>query len=67
MLRQAIIHLASHLSDPAPIPETIKKTVDNFMRKYRDNWSIEKEKFDEDELEALTDIITWPTNYSYIF
>lgn len=63
-LPRLLLSLSSHLNDPAPIPATIKKTMNSFKRTHADDWSIHKEKFSEDELLELTNVLVSPTYYA---
>lgn len=63
-LPKVIMELTSHLHDPAPIPATIKKTMNTFKRTHLDNWSVHKEKFTEDELTELTNLLVSPSYYA---
>ncbi|KAL1501106.1 hypothetical protein ABEB36_006493 [Hypothenemus hampei] len=55
--------LGSHLSDPQPIPATIRKTMGDFKRTHHDNWELHKLKFTEDELSLLSDLSVPPSYY----
>lgn len=63
-LPRLLLLLSSHLNDPAPIPMTIKKTMNSFKRTHADDWSVHKEKFSEDELLELTNVLVSPTYYA---
>ncbi|CAH1169598.1 unnamed protein product [Phaedon cochleariae] len=55
--------LRPHLSDPQPIPATIRKTLGDFKRTHHNNWEQHKLKFTEDELELLRDLTVPPSYY----
>lgn len=64
MLPQVLVTLSDHLNDPHPIPATIKKTLSNFRRTHHDNWRDHKQKFTEDQLVVLTDLLLSPSYYA---
>ncbi|XP_071454240.1 proteasome activator complex subunit 4-like [Hetaerina americana] len=56
--------LGNHLSDPQPIPSTIRKTLCDFKRTHQDNWLEHQEKFSEEQLTVLTEMIVPPSYYA---
>ncbi|XP_046402715.1 proteasome activator complex subunit 4A-like [Ischnura elegans] len=56
--------LGDHLSDPQPIPSTIRKTLCDFKRTHQDNWLEHQEKFSEEQLTVLTEMIVPPSYYA---
>ncbi|KAK7086905.1 Proteasome activator complex subunit 4 [Halocaridina rubra] len=64
MMPQVLVTLSEHLNDPHPIPATIKKTLSNFRRTHHDNWRDHKQKFTEDQLVVLTDLLLSPSYYA---
>ncbi|XP_068219564.1 proteasome activator complex subunit 4-like isoform X1 [Palaemon carinicauda] len=64
MLPQVLVTLSEHLNDPHPIPATIKTTLSNFRRTHHDNWRDHKQKFTEDQLVVLTDLLLSPSYYA---
>lgn len=63
-LPKVIMELTNHMNDPAPIPATIKKTMNTFKRTHLDNWNVHKENFTEDELSELTNLLVSPSYYA---
>merc|ERR1711902_127334 len=57
--------LSDHLHDPQPIPMTIKKTLQDFKRTHQDNWQDHKQKFSDDQLAVLTDLLVSPSYYAW--
>ncbi|KAG5878454.1 hypothetical protein JTB14_022777 [Gonioctena quinquepunctata] len=55
--------LRLHLSDPQPIPATIRKTLGDFKRTHHNNWETHKLKFTEEELSLLSDLTVPPSYY----
>ncbi|XP_066249765.1 proteasome activator complex subunit 4B-like [Euwallacea similis] len=53
--------LGPHLSDPQPIPATIRKTIGDFKRTHHDNWELHKLKFTDEELSVLRDLSVPPS------
>ncbi|XP_045600493.2 proteasome activator complex subunit 4 isoform X1 [Procambarus clarkii] len=64
MMPQVLVTLSEHLNDPHPVPATIKKTLSNFRRTHHDNWRDHKQKFTEDQLVVLTDLLLSPSYYA---
>ncbi|CAG0888612.1 unnamed protein product [Cyprideis torosa] len=56
--------IGNHLSDPAPIGTTVRKTLSNFKRTHHDNWHEHKRKFSDDQLATLTDLLVSPSYYA---
>jgi len=56
--------LGNHLHDPQPIPATVKRVLQDFKRTHQDNWMEHKEKFTEDQLGILTDLLVSPSYYA---
>lgn len=54
-LPKAITTLAQFAQEPAPIRETVRKTVAEFRRTHADTWAVQKSIFTEEELEILMD------------
>ncbi|KAJ7169566.1 hypothetical protein C8R46DRAFT_1162360 [Mycena filopes] len=50
--------LAEHTYDPAPISTTVRKCARNFSRTHRDTWHEDSARFDEDQLAALSTLLT---------
>ncbi|XP_054158581.1 proteasome activator complex subunit 4B-like [Oppia nitens] len=59
-----LVFLSRHLSDPQPIPTTIKKTLSNFRRTHNDSWRDHKLKFTDDQLAVITDLLVSPNYYA---
>jgi len=57
-------HFVAFTNDPQPIAETVEKTIKNFWRTHQDTWHIEKSKFTEEQLEALSTIQVSTTYYA---
>ncbi|KAI0501736.1 hypothetical protein KFK09_016681 [Dendrobium nobile] len=47
--------LARFITEPSPIKSTVTKAVAEFRRTHADTWSIQKDSFNEDQLEVLAD------------
>lgn len=61
---QIFLELGPHLTDPQPIPSTIRKTLGDFKRTHQDNWVQHKLKFTEEQLSVLSDLIVPPSYYA---
>eukprot|EP00123_Amoebidium_parasiticum_P018360 comp24178_c0_seq1/m.44254 comp24178_c0_seq1/g.44254 ORF comp24178_c0_seq1/g.44254 comp24178_c0_seq1/m.44254 type:complete len:1821 (-) comp24178_c0_seq1:643-6105(-) len=59
-----LVDLGDHIADPVPISTTVKKTLSEFWRTHQDNWHNMKEKFTEDQLLMLTDLLISPSYYA---
>ncbi|XP_064602863.1 proteasome activator complex subunit 4-like [Liolophura sinensis] len=61
---QILMDLSNHVNDPQPIQLTVKKTLSNFRRTHHDNWHDHKQKFTDDQLVILTDLLVSPNYYA---
>ncbi|TRY93382.1 hypothetical protein DNTS_032873 [Danionella cerebrum] len=61
---QILMDLSAHLNDTQPIEMTVKKTLSDFRRTHHDNWQEHKQKFTEDQLLLLTDLLVSPCYYA---
>uniref|UniRef100_A0A8C1B7R2 Proteasome activator subunit 4 n=1 Tax=Cyprinus carpio carpio TaxID=630221 RepID=A0A8C1B7R2_CYPCA len=61
---QILIDLSAHLNDTQPIEMTVKKTLSDFRRTHHDNWQEHKQKFTDDQLLVLTDLLVSPCYYA---
>jgi proteasome activator subunit 4 len=48
--------LARHVSDPVPIPATVRRTLDEFKRTHQDNWDAHKAAFTDAEMMDVTGV-----------
>jgi hypothetical protein len=63
----AVLHeLTKHTRDPMPISKTVKGTLSDFWRTHSEAWHNEnlKEKFTEEQREALLDSVSAPSYYA---
>ncbi|KAJ7102239.1 hypothetical protein B0H15DRAFT_813790 [Mycena belliarum] len=56
--------LAEHAYDPAPISTTVRKCARNFSRTHRDTWHEDSARFNEDQLAALSTLLTGSSYYA---
>merc|ERR1711915_567695 len=63
-LPRLLMVLGDRLHDPQPIPATVKRVLQDFKRTHQDNWIEHKEKFTEDQLTVLTDLLVSPSYYA---
>uniref|UniRef100_UPI00358F6C57 proteasome activator complex subunit 4 isoform X3 n=1 Tax=Myxine glutinosa TaxID=7769 RepID=UPI00358F6C57 len=61
---QLLMELSQYLNDPQPIEMTVKKTLTNFRRTHHDNWQEHKQRFTDDQLVVLTDLLVSPSYYA---
>ncbi|OQR73166.1 proteasome activator complex subunit 4-like [Tropilaelaps mercedesae] len=59
-----ICTLAEHVNAPPPIASTIKRTLSDFKRTHHDNWRNHKDKFTEEQLTVITDLVVSPSYYA---
>ncbi|KAF8058272.1 hypothetical protein FPV67DRAFT_1786012 [Lyophyllum atratum] len=50
--------LAEHTYDPIPISTTVRKCASNFKRTHQDTWHEDAKRFNEDQLAALSTLLT---------
>ncbi|RDB28522.1 Proteasome activator complex subunit 4 [Hypsizygus marmoreus] len=56
--------LAEHTYDPIPISTTVRKCASNFKRTHQDTWHEDSKRFDEDQLAALSTLLTGSSYYA---
>eukprot|EP00794_Sanderia_malayensis_P017773 gene17773-19549_t len=61
---QVLLEVGDHLHDAAFIQATVKKTLSEFRRTHHDNWQEHKQKFKDDQLAVLTDLLVSPNYYA---
>nr|DAD24254.1 TPA_asm: hypothetical protein HUJ06_025717 [Nelumbo nucifera] len=54
--------LARFIGEPSPVRSTVTKAVAEFRRTHADTWNVQKDSFDEEQLEVLGDT---SSSYSY--
>lgn len=63
-LPDVLVQLADFLSDPVPISTTVKNTFADFKRTHQDTWHEDSQKFTEDQLYLLSDLLISPSYYA---
>ena len=58
-----IVDLAACASDPSPISTTVNKSLSEFKRTHQDSWHLDVKKFNEEERQALNDLLLSPSYY----
>jgi len=53
-LPSVVVEVADHLNDPHPIKKTASDCMKEFWRTHQDEWIFEKEKFTQDQIDAIT-------------
>ncbi|XP_046888598.1 proteasome activator complex subunit 4B-like [Hypomesus transpacificus] len=61
---QILMDLSNHLNDPQPIELTVKKTLSDFRRTHHDNWQNHRQRFTDDQILVLTDLLVSPCYYA---
>jgi len=56
--------LVEHTYDPIPISTTVRKCASNFKRTHQDTWHEDAKKFNEDQLAALSTLLTGSSYYA---
>jgi hypothetical protein len=63
-LAPVLMALAAHVNDPAPINASVRRTFGHFWRTHQETWHQQKERFGEDDLQTLTELLVSPTYYA---
>eukprot|EP00112_Aurelia_sp_Birch-Aquarium-sp1_P004002 Seg1452.12 transcript_id=Seg1452.12/GoldUCD/mRNA.D3Y31 product="Proteasome activator complex subunit 4A" protein_id=Seg1452.12/GoldUCD/D3Y31 len=61
---QMLLEVGEHLHDGNYVQATVKKTLSEFRRTHHDNWQEHKQKFKDDQLTVLTDLLVSPNYYA---
>ncbi|CAF1489784.1 unnamed protein product, partial [Adineta steineri] len=61
---EALMLLCEHSHDPDLIQKSIKKALSEFRRTHYDSWHEHREKFTEDQLVILADVLISPSYYA---
>ncbi|CAF5160314.1 unnamed protein product [Rotaria sp. Silwood1] len=61
---EALMLLCEHSHDPDLIQKSIKKALSEFRRTHHDSWHEHREKFTEDQLVILADVLISPSYYA---
>ncbi|THH19718.1 hypothetical protein EW146_g1513 [Bondarzewia mesenterica] len=56
--------LAEHTYDPIPISTTVRKCASNFKKTHQDTWHEDSKRFTEDQLAALSTLLTGSSYYA---
>jgi len=56
--------LAEHTYDPIPISTTVRKCASGFKRTHQDTWHEDSKRFNEDQLVALSTLLTGSSYYA---
>jgi len=56
--------LAEHAYDPIPISLTVQKCASNFKKTHQDTWHEDSKRFTEDQLAALSTLLTGSSYYA---
>ncbi|XP_071746308.1 LOW QUALITY PROTEIN: proteasome activator complex subunit 4 [Lepeophtheirus salmonis] len=59
-----LVVLSDHLHDSQPIPDVIRRTMQDFKRTHQSNWEECKLKFTEDQFSVFSDISVSPSYYA---
>ncbi|OQV18206.1 Proteasome activator complex subunit 4 [Hypsibius exemplaris] len=59
-----LMDLGEHINDPPPISQSVRATFSEFRRTHHDSWREHKEKFSDDQLAVLTDLLVSPNYYA---
>lgn len=61
---EILMDLRKHIHDPQPMQATTRKALSEFKRTHGPDWVEHKEKFNEDQLSCLTDLLVSPNYYA---
>lgn len=64
VIPDVLMDLGEHINDPQPISATVRATFSEFRRTHHDSWREHKEKFSDDQLALLTDLLVSPNYYA---
>lgn len=56
--------LSFYISDRSPISPLVRTTFSEFRRTHQDNWQIDRQLFDEDQLDAIGELLIAPSYYA---
>jgi len=59
-----ILFLEKHAYDPLPISTTVTETARSFRKTHLDTWREDKDKFNEDQLSALSTLLSGSSYYA---
>ena len=60
-----LAQLAVHVNDPQPVSGAVRKAVGEFLRTHKEEWESHfKDKFTEEQLDALTSVQSAPTYFA---
>lgn len=59
--------LAEYTYDPIPISTTVRRCARNFRKTHQDTWHEDSKKFTEDQLAALSTLLTGSSYCEYLF
>ena len=57
---KVLVLLAECASDPSPISNSISHVFGEFKRTHQDSWELDKQKFTEEDLYIVSDLIYSP-------
>lgn len=63
-LPEVLCSIALCINNPSPIHATVKKTCADFKRTHQDSWHEDIQKFTDDQLSILTDLLISPSYYA---
>lgn len=56
--------LSYYISDKSPISPLVRTTFSEFRRTHQDNWDSDRQLFDEDQLDAIGELLIAPSYYA---
>mmetsp|Transcript_88473 Transcript_88473/g.235374 ORF Transcript_88473/g.235374 Transcript_88473/m.235374 type:complete len:2151 (+) Transcript_88473:23-6475(+) len=61
---EVLVQLAEFVQEPMPIRQTVRNAFGEFWRTHQDAWPVLKERFTEDQLLTLTNLLASPAYFS---
>lgn len=61
LLPEVLVELANHANDPTPIQATVRKIFSEFWKTHLDMWHLHRNRFTEDQLLVLNDLLVSPS------
>lgn len=61
---EILLEIGEHLHGSPQVQEAVKKTLSEFRRTHHDSWHMHRQKFTDDQLTILTDLLVSPSYYA---
>jgi len=61
---EILLDMGKHLHGSPQVQDVVKKTLNEFRRTHHDSWHTHRQKFTDDQLTVLTDLLVSPSYYA---